>query len=109
MNITLHTRSRWSNQGKLQSSRNLNKLEFEWYDKAAIHSHKEYNKTILKPVVDILTIQMLYCSALSVSTTSRTCTKKQNQYLTINDKAEAFHHHSKLVFFIGKPHHANKV
>ena len=54
MNINLHTRStqRWSNQGKLQSSRNFNKLELKWYDNAIIHSHKEYNKSILKPVMD---------------------------------------------------------
>ena len=54
MNITLHTRitRRQSNQGKLQSSKNLNILEHEWNDKAVIHSHKEYNKSILKPVVD---------------------------------------------------------
>lgn len=54
MNITLHTRitCRQLNQGKLQSSRNLNILVHEWNDKALIHSHKEYNKSILKPIVD---------------------------------------------------------
>ena len=54
MSITLTTRStcRWSNQGELQSSRNFNKLELKWYDNAVMHSHKEYNKSILKPVMD---------------------------------------------------------
>ena len=54
MNITLHTRitRRRSYQGKLQSSINMSVLAHEWNDTAVIHSHKEYNKSILKPVVD---------------------------------------------------------
>ena len=90
MNITLHTRitHRRSNQGKLQSSRNLNILEHEWNDKAVIHSHKEYNKSILKPVVDHSNPSnaLLFHSLRMYS--FKCMNKKQNQYLTITTVKE---------------------